>query len=120
MAALDLPLSEQLRLNALTHAHNRRFISSELHGLFGSVFCDFGTDFVVFDPSDLPAASCMVASITNTNPATVTVLEDTRHGLETNDVVAISDVEGMTEVREDSTVGGGPITRHYKTHVCGL
>lgn len=98
VAAMDLPLSEQLRLNDLTHAHNLAFISSEVRGVFGSVFCDFGKDFVVFDPSDLPASSCMIASITSESPALVTVLEETRHGLETGDVVAISEVEGMTEV----------------------
>ena len=94
----DLPISEQLKINQVTHANGIRFISSEVRGVFGRVFCDFGRDFVVFDPNDEPAATSMVGAITQDEPGVVTVLEDHRHGLETGDVVVITEVEGMTEV----------------------
>ena len=60
----DQPLSEQLRVNGITHTHTQAFISSEIRGVFGSVFCDFGENFKVFDPNDEAAVTAMVGSIT--------------------------------------------------------
>lgn len=87
-----------MRINDIAHAYGIRFISSEIRGVFGSVFCDFGDEFTVLDPNGEPGASCMIASITKENPGVVTVLDDHRHGLESGDVVVISEVEGMEEV----------------------
>lgn len=104
------PLAQQIHINDLTRQVGAHFISSEIRGVFGSVFCDLGESFTVLDPNDLPAATSMVASITKDNPGVVSVLEDTRHGLDTGDVVTISDVEGMTQVG----VRSGGSRRHLR------
>jgi ubiquitin-activating enzyme E1 len=57
--------------------------------VFGSVFCDFGDAFVVSDANGEAAASALVASVTQASPPLVTCLDDTRHGLETGDVVTL-------------------------------
>ncbi|KAM3568813.1 hypothetical protein VYU27_009068, partial [Nannochloropsis oceanica] len=98
VCATNQPLAEQLRLNAVTHPAEIAFISSEIRGLCGNVFCDFGSKFLVTDPTDEPAVTAMIGSVTQEDPAVVSVLEEHRHGLETGDVVMITEVEGMTEV----------------------
>ncbi|EWM25950.1 ubiquitin-activating enzyme e1 [Nannochloropsis gaditana] len=64
LCVTNRPLAEQLRLNAITHPLNIAFIASEVRGLCGSVFCDFGEAFLVSDPSDEPAINAMIGSIT--------------------------------------------------------
>jgi ubiquitin-activating enzyme E1 len=96
----DLPLAEQLRLNEVTHASGIAFIASEIRGVFGYVFCDFGPSFVVSDPTDEPAASFMIGAVTQGSPGVVSVVEEGRHGLETGNVITITEVEGMSEVGE--------------------
>ena len=66
--------------------------------MFGSVFCDFGPEFVVSDINGEAASSCIVASITQASPALVTVLDDQRHGLETGAVVQFDGLDGMEEL----------------------
>ena len=71
------------------HCHGRGIvvIVADTRGVFGTVFCDFGPSFVVSDASGEQAASAMIAGITKDSPALVTVLEETRHNMETGDKV---------------------------------
>jgi ubiquitin-activating enzyme E1 len=57
-------LKRQLEINALTHSKNIRFIAADVRGLFASVFCDFGEEFMVNDTTGEQALSGMVASVT--------------------------------------------------------
>ncbi|KAF1788615.1 Ubiquitin-activating enzyme E1, Cys active site [Phytophthora cactorum] len=54
------------------------FITTEARGVFGSVFCDFGDEFIVSDRDGVEPVSCMISSISNSAPALVTVNDDTR------------------------------------------
>ena len=76
------------------------YISSEIRGLFGNIFCDFGPAFTVFDTTGEEPASCMVSSITQELKGLVTVSDDTRHGLETGDFVSFSGLQGMDQLNE--------------------
>ncbi|KAJ3293322.1 hypothetical protein HDU79_000431 [Rhizoclosmatium sp. JEL0117] len=91
----DVPLAEQLRINEITHRNNIKFIASDIRGLFGSVFNDFGEAFVVTDQTGEEPVSGMVAGISAEENGLVTCLEDHRHGLEDGDYVTFHEVQGM-------------------------
>eukprot|EP01038_Epipyxis_sp_PR26KG_P008482 gene8482-11465_t len=95
---VELPLNRQLILSDECRSLGISVISGEVYGVFGNVFCDFGTEFVVNDVNGEPVASSMITSITQDSKALVTVLEDTRHNLTTGDVVKFSEIVGMTEL----------------------
>ena len=87
--------------------------SSQTAGVFGSVFCDFGDEFIVSDTNGEPASSCIVGSITQANPALVTVLDDSRHNLESGDAVTLDSCQ-VTVARFGLHVPGA--TDHQKRH----
>lgn len=98
---INQPLHLQKQVNAYTHAHSIKFISCESRGLFGSVFCDFGSEFVVKDINGEVALHGMVSSITpddKKDSYTVTCLDEHRHGLEDGDCVTFHEVQGMQNV----------------------
>lgn len=88
-------LKEATRINTICHAKSIAFISTDARGVFGSVFCDFGDEFVVSDRDGEQPISCMVASVSNTVPPLVTVSDDSRHGLETGDYVTFREIPGF-------------------------
>jgi len=98
---IDVDLKKQLEVAAFCHANNIAFIAADAFGLFGSIFCDFGTDFVVHDTDGEAAATSMVTSITEDEGAIiVTTLEETRHNLETGDHVILSDIVGLERLND--------------------
>ncbi|KAI5793095.1 hypothetical protein EDC01DRAFT_630094 [Geopyxis carbonaria] len=92
----DIPLSDQLRINNYCHDKKIAFVSASTHGLFGNIFCDFGSDFGVVDPTGESPVSGIVAGIDETG--LVSALDESRHGLEDGDYVTFSEVEGMDSV----------------------
>lgn len=92
---VNATLEEAARINAVCHAKSIAFISTEARGVFGSVFCDFGDEFIVSDRDGEQPVNCMVTSISNTVPPLVTVSDDTRHGLETGDTVTFREITGF-------------------------
>lgn len=66
---------------------------ADTFGLFGSIFCDFGENFTVIDPTGETPLSGIVAGIDE--EGLVSALDETRHGLEDGDYVAFSEIEGM-------------------------
>ena len=69
---------------------------ADTYGLFGSIFCDFGTKFSVIDPTGETPLSGIVAGIND--EGLVSALDETRHGLEDGDYVTFSEVEGMEKL----------------------
>ncbi|KUG00214.1 Ubiquitin modifier-activating enzyme 1 [Phytophthora nicotianae] len=92
---VNAPLKEAKRINAICHAKSIAFITTEARGVFGSVFCDFGDEFIVSDRDGVEPVSCLISSISNSAPPLVTVNDDTRHGLETGDLVSFREVAGF-------------------------
>jgi len=80
-------------MNDYTHRNGIAFISTSTHGLFGSLFCDFGPSFTVIDPNGENPLAGMISSITP--DGLVTMIEEGRHGLEDGDVVTFEEVEGL-------------------------
>ncbi|KAI8840064.1 hypothetical protein BJ741DRAFT_597827 [Chytriomyces cf. hyalinus JEL632] len=91
----DATLAEQLRVNDITHQHGIKFIAADTRGLFGSVFNDFGSEFVVTDQTGEEPVHGMIAGISSEENGLVTCLEDHRHGLEDGDYVTFAEVQGM-------------------------
>jgi len=80
-------------MNDYTHEHDISFISTSTHGLFGSLFCDFGPSFMVVDQNGETPITGMISSITP--DGLVTMMEEGRHGLEDGDVVTFEEVVGL-------------------------
>eukprot|EP01018_Ginkgo_biloba_P004737 Gb_01549 [translate_table: standard] len=86
------------------YCHNHKppiaFIKADIRGLFGSVFCDFGSEFTVFDVNGEEPHTGIIASITNDNPAIVSCVDDERLEFQDGDLVVFTEVEGMIELND--------------------
>lgn len=89
-------LEEQLRISEITHANNIALIVADTRGLYGQIFCDFGTAFKVTDATGEQPISAMISSVDESG--VVACQDETRHGFEDGDYVTFSEVEGMTEL----------------------
>ncbi|CAK8575593.1 unnamed protein product [Lathyrus sativus] len=74
----DVSLEKAIEFNDYCHNHQPpiAFIKTEVRGLFGSVFCDFGPEFTVFDVDGEEPHTGIVASVTNDNPSLVSFVDD--------------------------------------------
>jgi ubiquitin-activating enzyme E1 len=100
----EASMSGLVRLNEYTHGAGKAFISADTVGLFGSVFCDFGSEFVCMDATGEESVSGMISAVTQEVESVVTCLEDQRHGLQDGDVVRFREVKGMSELNESGRV----------------
>ncbi|XXG44320.1 hypothetical protein AAC387_Pa01g4156 [Persea americana] len=98
----DIRLEEAIEFDDYCHNHQPpiSFIKSEVRGLFGSVFCDFGPEFTVFDVDGKDPHTGIIASISNDSPALVSCVDDERLEFEDGDQVVFSEVQGMTELND--------------------
>lgn len=95
---VSVSADEKLKITEYCHANNISVIVTDIFGVFGNIFCDFGKAFTVHDSNGEPAPTSMIASITKGNPTLITVLEETRHNLETNDTILLSDLYEWIEL----------------------
>eukprot|EP00249_Psilotum_nudum_P024481 c29197_g1_i1 orf=472-3648(+) len=95
-------LKQAIKFNEYCHNHKPpiAFIKADIHGLFGSVFCDFGPEFTVFDVDGEEPHTGIVASISNGNPAVISCVDDERLEFQDEDLVVFSEVRGMTELND--------------------
>lgn len=100
----EASMSGLVRLNEYTHGADKAFISADTVGLFGNVFCDFGSEFVCMDATGEESVSGMISAVTQEIESVVTCLEDQRHGLQDGDVVRFREVKGMSELNESGRV----------------
>lgn len=98
----DISIEKAIEFNDYCHNHQPpiAFIKSEVRGLFGSVFCDFGPEFTVFDVDGEEPHTGIIASISNDNPALVSCVDDERLEFQDGDFVVFSEVRGMTELND--------------------
>jgi len=94
----DAPLSVQLRVNDYCHEKGIRFIATDVRGVFAWSFCDFGSEFEVFDKNGEESREVLVGKITKANPGVVTCLNDEKHGFEDDDTITFREVQGMTQI----------------------
>lgn len=91
---------EQLNIGEFCHQQNIKFIAANTHGVFGSIFCDFGAEFPVVDTNGEQVLSVMVSAVSHEEEAIVTCLDERRHGFEDGDFVTFQEVCGMTELND--------------------
>ncbi|PKA67105.1 Ubiquitin-activating enzyme E1 1 [Apostasia shenzhenica] len=98
----DVSLEKAIEYDEFCHNHKPpiAFIKSEVRGLFGSMFCDFGPNFTVYDVDGEESHMSIIASINNDNPATVYCINDERLELQDGDLVVFSEVDGMNELND--------------------
>ncbi|XP_077217611.1 ubiquitin-activating enzyme E1 1-like [Tasmannia lanceolata] len=98
----DISLEKAIELDDYCHNHQPpiSFIKSEVRGLFGSVFCDFGPKFTVVDVDGEDPHTGIIASISNDNPALISCVDDERLEFQDGDLVVFSEVHGMTELND--------------------
>ncbi|GAU33251.1 hypothetical protein TSUD_333740 [Trifolium subterraneum] len=98
----DISFEKAIEFNDYCHSHQPpiAFIKSEVRGLFGSVFCDFGPEFTVFDVDGEEAHTGIIASVSNDNPALVSCVDDERLEFQDGDFVVFSEVHGMKELND--------------------
>ncbi|KAG0581190.1 hypothetical protein KC19_4G230900 [Ceratodon purpureus] len=95
-------VGELVRLNSVCRSLGVPFVAANSRGVFSFVFVDFGDSFSVLDETGEPAGAVLVEGITQDFPATVTVVEEQRHGLENGDEVLLSGVKGMEELNRET------------------
>lgn len=59
----DSKLEDQLNVGALCHKNRVCFLMAETRGLVGRLFCDFGEDFTVVDPTEVEPTSAAIRDI---------------------------------------------------------
>lgn len=98
----DISLENAFEFDDYCHMHQPpiAFIKTEVRGLFGSVFCDFGPDFTVVDVDGEDPHTGIIASISNDNLALVACIDDERLEFQDGDLVIFSEVRGMTELND--------------------
>lgn len=75
-----------------------KFISSDVYGIWSRLFCDFGNEFEVLDTTGEEPKEMFISNITQSDPGIVTCLENHPHKLETGNVVAFREVNGMSSL----------------------
>lgn len=98
----DISLEKAIDFDDFCHNHQPpiAFIKTEVRGLFGSVFCDFGPKFTVLDVDGEDPHTGIIASVSNDNPALVSCVDDERLEFQDGDLVIFSEVHGMAELSD--------------------
>lgn len=107
----DTPLRDQIKIADYCHDNGIYVVITDTYGLFGTIFTDFGKDFVCGDPTGENPVSGIVAGVDE--EGLVSVLDEARHGLEDGDFVTFSEVEGMEGLNDGTPrkiVVKGPYT----------
>jgi ubiquitin-activating enzyme E1 len=89
----NTPIKDQIVIGDYLHSKGIYLVVADTFGLFGSIFCDFGKNFTILDPTGETPVSGIVAGIDE--EGMVSTLEETRHDLEDGDFVTFTELEGM-------------------------
>lgn len=94
----QISLTEAMTIDSFCYKSGIAFIYSQIRGVFGSIFCDFGPEFIVSDVDGEQPHTAIVAGITPGNPTLVTAVEDERLEFQDGQLVVFSEVVGMEEL----------------------
>ena len=89
-------LDDQIVISRYCHDEGIFLVIADIFGLFGSIFTDFGKNFVVTDPTGENVVTGIVADIDS--DGLVSALDETRHGLEDGDFVTFTELQGMEKL----------------------
>lgn len=92
-------LEEQLKVGTLCHKHGVCFLVADTRGLVGQLFCDFGENFTVEDPTEAEPLTAAIQHISQGSPGILTLREkDVTQDFRDVDLVTFSGIEGMIEL----------------------
>mmetsp|Transcript_167 Transcript_167/g.526 ORF Transcript_167/g.526 Transcript_167/m.526 type:complete len:1046 (+) Transcript_167:185-3322(+) len=91
----DLAMDDAVSYCDFCHKNGIKFIKAEIRGVFSSVFCDFGDEFVVHDVDGEEPFTAIVAAITPGTTTLVTCTDDERLQFQDGDLVKFAEVKGM-------------------------
>ncbi|XP_033280264.1 ubiquitin-like modifier-activating enzyme 7 isoform X4 [Orcinus orca] len=92
-------LQEQLKVGTICHKHGVCFLVADTRGLVGQLFCDFGEDFTVQDPTEAEPLVAAIQHISQGSPGILTLREEAdAHRFNNGDLVTFSGIEGMVEL----------------------
>ena len=92
----NTPLQDQIIIGDYLHSKKIYLVVADTFGLFGSIFCDFGEQFTILDPTGEQPVNGIIASIDE--DGLVSALDETRHGLEDGDYVTFSELQGLEKL----------------------
>lgn len=75
-------------------------MTSDVRGVFGSVFVDCGPGFEVADATGEAPREVLLAAVSQAEAGLVTTIENRMHGLEDGDRVEFKEVAGMVELND--------------------
>lgn len=84
-----------IAVNNFCRKYGKKFISTDVYGVFGRIFNDFGDNFEVLDKNGEELPDCMIKNISIDENSVVELLPNNKHKLEDNDEVTFSAIEGM-------------------------
>ncbi|XP_034543207.1 ubiquitin-like modifier-activating enzyme 6 [Notolabrus celidotus] len=93
-------LSLQKRVNEFCHSQQPpiRFIGCDAYGICVRVFCDFGEEFEVSDPTGEEPKEIFIQTVSQDNPGVVSCMDNQPHGLQTGQSVVFREINGMVEL----------------------
>jgi ubiquitin-activating enzyme E1 len=87
--------SEVTRISNICHSNDIKFIFSDVRGIFGIAFIDFGNNFQVLDQKGEQPSRFLLSCISP--DGLVTINEEDLHCLSDNDLVRFEEVEGLID-----------------------
>lgn len=93
-----IPLKNQITISDYCHDNGIYLVITDIHGLFGYIFTDFGDGFCCVDPNGEKPVTGIVADIDT--DGLVSALDETRHGLEDGDFITFTEVQGMEALND--------------------
>nr|XP_012323174.1 ubiquitin-like modifier-activating enzyme 7 isoform X1 [Aotus nancymaae] len=94
-------LEEQLKVGTLCHKHGICFLAADTRGLVGQLFCDFGENFTVQDPTEAEPLTAAIQHISQGSPGVLTLRKGANtHYFCDGDLVTFSGIEGMVELND--------------------
>ncbi|XP_058534750.1 ubiquitin-like modifier-activating enzyme 7 isoform X2 [Ochotona princeps] len=94
-------LEEQLKVSTWCHKHRICFLVADTRGLVGQVFCDFGENFIVEDPTEADPVTAAIQHISQGSPGILTLRSKTGTCcFFDGDLVTFSGIEGMVELND--------------------
>eukprot|EP01123_Difflugia_compressa_P008744 TRINITY_DN268_c0_g1_i2.p1 TRINITY_DN268_c0_g1~~TRINITY_DN268_c0_g1_i2.p1 ORF type:complete len:1096 (+),score=241.98 TRINITY_DN268_c0_g1_i2:155-3442(+) len=112
-----LPLEQLIYIDEICHKEKSVFLLALTNGVVATIFTDFGPEHAVNDPDGEPTRTNVIDDISvlkeeDGKPYLVVTVTAARHGLDEDTLIAISDVEGITELNK---LPPFKVKRVYKT-----